>query len=104
MTTRELGLLRQAVEEATGLEVSHFYDDLVFVDLGVFLLRFDNTVPGKVHLHFQEDCEAAARTELVTNLRDRGLANGLTLVPAGAFALEPLPGSGELRIRFAEAY
>lgn len=100
VTTRELGLVKQTVEEATGLEISHFYDDLVFVDLGVFLLRFDNVVPGKIHLHFQKDCEADARRELTLKLTDRSQANKLTLVPAPDFILESVEGREEIQIRF----
>jgi len=100
MTTRELGLLKQTVEEATGLEVTHYFDDLVFVTMGAFLFRFDNTTPGRVHLHFQKDCERAAREELFQKLTQRAMANKLTLVLAADVVLEPVEGKEEIRICF----
>lgn len=84
----------------TGLEISHTYDDLVFVDMGAFLLRFDNAEAGKVHLHFEADCEASARKEFQLTLGQRCASNQLTLTPADDFRLEEVPGKEELRLKF----
>ena len=52
---RPLGLIMEAVE-LMGLEVTHAYEDLVFISHNAFLLRMGSE-GQQVYLYFNEGCE-----------------------------------------------
>ena len=95
-----LGKLREAVQQATGLDITHVYEDLVFVEHSPFLIRFDHDDLTKVYAHFNIDCDTEDKEKLLGRLVDTASMEGLNCVDAARFTLEPVDGKEEIRINF----
>ncbi len=59
MIYRDLEKVRTIIDEATGLEVSYAYDDLVFPDHTAFIIQFDDTKASHFFGYFHKDCNPA---------------------------------------------
>lgn len=97
---RSIGKIKQIVEEATGLEVTHIFDDLIFIENSAFLLRFDDGNFARFFLHFHEDCGGSYREDLKKGLEAAAEANGMRCTPEKDFTMEQIPGKEEIRITF----
>lgn len=83
---RPLGLIMEAVEQM-GLEVTHAYEDLVFIEHNAFLLRMGSE-GTQVHLYFNEDCEPDQRDPLHEQLSAFGAEYGLKILRSGTYTME----------------
>nr|WP_320133778.1 hypothetical protein [uncultured Holophaga sp.] len=97
----DLGRTQNIVKEATGLEVTHFYDDLVFVDHSAFLIQFDRKDLKHFTVHFNMDCPPADRIKLFSSLHDKATKEGLTCNLGQLFTLEQVEDKEEIQILFA---
>jgi len=102
MTTKlfDLGRVQNAVKAATGLEVSHAYQDLVFVEQSAFMIQFDAEDLKRFICHFNEECPAADRAKLLTHLQAAALKEGLSCAEGKVFRLEQVEDKEEIRIVF----
>ncbi|MBN1949850.1 MAG: hypothetical protein JW801_01520 [Bacteroidales bacterium] len=57
MKYRDLEKVRKIIDEATGLEISYAYDDLVFPDYTAFILRYDDNTENNFFCHFHQDVD-----------------------------------------------
>jgi hypothetical protein len=96
---RPLGKIREMIQ-STGLDISHFYDDLVICDFSVFIIKFDNYNESRIHLYFNEDCEEGEKARLCNFLLTESRSAGLDLIFAGSFMLEPIESAEEIKISF----
>ena len=99
---RELGRVKQVVEEACGLEITHFYDDIVLVEHSAFLIRFDQVEQRDFHVYFNRDCRKEDRLKILSKLLKASEANGMYCIYSGSFSMEPKPGQEEIEISFYE--
>ena len=83
---RPLGLIANALEEV-GLVVSYSYDDLVFVDSTVVLIKMCEK-PDEVLLYVNTDCDMETAKELEIQLIVAARKEGLQLSYAGKFSLK----------------
>ena len=97
---RPLGEARQIVE-SIGHEITYFYDDLVFSDNNMYILKFDDEVQKQFHLYFNEDCEKPVATEVEVALRNAAKSIGFKIVTEGMYTISQKEGSEELEISFA---
>lgn len=100
MKMRELGKLRQIVEEAVGLDVTHIFEDLVFVEMSAFLLRFDDTDFQHFFVYFSHECEREARKYLWAALSQTAKKHGMDCRDEGSFRLQGTEGREEVTITF----
>lgn len=98
---RPLGVVRDIVQ-ATGLDISYAYDDLVFSDHSVFILRFDDEKPKRLHLHFNSECEPSESTVFTQKLTDAGKSSGFDILKGSKFSLNQIDGKEELEITFLD--
>jgi hypothetical protein len=98
---RPIGKVREMMM-STGLDISHFYDDLVFSDFSVFILRFDNLNESRIHLYFNTECEKNEKERLYRCLLPESLSAGIDLQYSGSFSLEQLESMEEIKINFME--
>lgn len=96
---RPLGLIMEAIEQM-GLEVTHAYEDLVFISHNAFLLRMGSQAE-QVHLYFNEDCEPDQRGPLHGQLSRFGAEYGLTILCSGTYTMEQREDE-QLDIHFKE--
>lgn len=83
---RPLGLIANAIEEV-GLLVSYSYEDLVFVDSTVVLLKMCEK-PEEVLLYSNTDCSEKETGDLKIRLIVAARKQGLNLSYAGKFSLK----------------
>ena len=88
MNYRDLEAVRQIVEQATGLEITYAYEDLVFPDNGVFIIQFDDENNDNLFCYFREKCKPADRETIFTNLSAECAKKKCSIVDKGAFTLE----------------
>ena len=99
MKYRDLETVRQIIDEATGLEVSYAYDDLVFPDHTAFIIQYDDEDQNKLFCHFHKDCQGKDREKLINNLTKVTEAKRMKLVVKKQFELEQV--DEEVRIVFS---
>jgi len=88
MIYRDLEKVRTIIDEATGLEVSYAYDDLVFPDHTAFIVQFDDTQATNFFCYFHIDCNLEDQKELEKKLTASCLNQKCTIIFKGGFKLE----------------
>ena len=88
MIYRDLEKVRTIIDDATGLEVSYAYDDLVFPDHTAFIIQFDDTKATHFFSYFHKDCNPADQKDLEDKLTASCLKQKCTLTFKGSFELE----------------
>lgn len=88
MNYRDLEAVRQIVEQATGLEITYAYEDLVFPDNGVFIIQFDEENNDNLFCYFQEECNPTDRNTIYAKLAAECIKKKCSIVDKGAFTLE----------------
>ena len=96
---RPLGLIIEAIE-SMGLEVTHAYEDLVFVSHNAFLLRMGSK-GEMVHMYFNEESEPDKRPLLHEQLSSLGAERGLKILWSGTYTMEQRDDE-HVDIHFAE--
>ena len=101
MTTqiRPLGKVRDIVQ-ATGLDIAYAYDDLVFSENSVFVIRFDENIAEKLHLYFNVDCHPSESKVIEHRLKIAGKIAEFEIASAGLFAVNQIEGKEEITINF----
>lgn len=88
MIYRDLEKVRTIIDEATGLEVSYAYDDLVFPDHTAFIIQFDDTKATNFFCYFHKDCNPEDQKVLEEKLTASCINQKCTLIFKGSFELE----------------
>jgi hypothetical protein len=96
---RPLGIVRDLVQ-SIGFDISYAYDDLVFSDNSVFILRFDDEVQEKLYLYFNSDCNPKESEIITKRLIAEGKTVGLNITKTGLFTLKQLDNKEEIEIKF----
>lgn len=82
---RPLGTVVEMLQ-MLGMDVTHQYEDLVFVSQNLFILEFTDDA-ARIDLYFNEDTEEEKAQEVMGQLEAVGELHGLTIVYKGAYAL-----------------
>ena len=69
-----------------GMDVTHQYEDLVFVSRNLFILKFTDD-PACIDLYFNERIEEEKAREVMGQMEAVGGLQGLTIAYKGAYAL-----------------
>ena len=96
---RPLGEVRDIVQ-ATGLDISYAYEDLVFSDHSVFILRFADEATKKLYLYFNSACIEPEANALTEKLITAGKGMGFEILKAGSFTLTQASEIEEIEIKF----
>lgn len=95
---RPLGKVTEMIENIA-LEVTHAYDDLVFVLHNPFLIQFTDS-PGVIKIFFNQDLKPARAKELEITLTEDAAKKDLTLEIGGKYEMTQKEGEEEIDIRF----
>ena len=91
MTTRELGLVREALT-AAGMDISYAYDDLVFLEHNGFMLQFtDNPHELLIHVHNRADTNTI--NGAVAILRTKGADLNLIFIQGRSYRIHEADGN-----------
>jgi len=88
MEVRNLEKVRAIIKDATGLDVSYAYDDLVFPDHTAFIVQFDDDNAKNFFCYFQEECEPAERKKILDSLTTACSKERCSILSKGSFRLE----------------
>ena len=97
---RPLGILKTLME-ALGFEVTHCYEDLVFVEHNAFLLRMEEK-GKKVSLLFNTESDVDKRDEIEEQLKIAGKAHNLIISCSGTYHMTPNEADGTINLEFQE--
>lgn len=100
MSLRPLGIAKEIVEQL-GLEVTHVYDDLVFVEHSAFLLQFDDAEPGRLKVYYNAECPPDAVAGLEIKLERAAREREFGIVHSGRFSFRPKEGEEAFEILFS---
>lgn len=96
---RPLGKVREIVQ-SVGLDISYAYDDLVFSDHSVFILKFNDDRENELHLYFNADCNPSEANELEGKLTAAAKTGSLMVKREGFFKIFQKEEAEELQIEF----
>ena len=96
-----LGRVKQIIEEALGLEVTHAYEDVAFVEHSAFIIMFSNDDLNKFKCYFSTDCSERDRKSLFAKIDAASPRNKMTAVNAGTFSMEQLENE-EIKLNFQD--
>lgn len=96
---KPLGIVRELVQ-SIGFEISYAYDDLVFSDHSIFILRFDDANPDNLSLYFNSDCHVAEADLIRKLIIPAGKVMRLHITNTGFFKAEQREGKEEIEIKF----
>ncbi|WP_319765215.1 hypothetical protein [Maridesulfovibrio sp.] len=99
MKLRSLGIVKDILA-AMGLNITHTYDDLVFVDHNAFMIQFDDENPSSLNIFFNIDCEKGVAGDLEQSLAAAAAERDFSIVKSGHFEISPKERSEEIEIKF----
>ncbi|KAB2888979.1 MAG: hypothetical protein F9K32_14470 [Desulfobulbaceae bacterium] len=91
---RPLGLLRELIE-SMGLQITHVFEDLIFIEHNAFLLQMGEE-GADVRLWFNSESLPAERPAIAATLAKAGADCGLRVERRGTFRLEQQVGAEQL--------
>lgn len=97
---RPLGILK-TVLESHGFQVTHCYEDLVFIEHNAFLLRMEEK-GEEVSLFFNTDSEPEKRAGIADALHGAGNHYRLAISPRGTYRLTANEEDNSLDLEFRE--
>ncbi|WP_340110838.1 hypothetical protein [Maribellus mangrovi] len=98
MKFRNLEAVRYIIKEATGLDLTYAYEDLVFPEHMAFLIQFNDKNDKNLFCYFHEDCNPNDKQVIYQQLSKVALKDSITLENKGSFILEQK--NEEVEIRF----
>ena len=98
MTTRELGLVREALT-AAGMDISYAYEDLIFLEHNGFLLQFTDT-ENQLLIHSNSEADEDALTGAITLLQHKATEIGLSFTRGGRYRLRQIDNEENIQLEF----
>jgi len=98
---RPLGLIKTALE-SLGFEISHYYEDLIFVNHNAFLLLMERR-GAEVSLFFNTESTPQLREEISSSLQKAGTSVHLSITRSGTYSLIANEADATLDLRFSPA-
>ncbi len=97
---RPLGIIKTLLERL-GHQVTHCYEDLVFIEHNAFLLRMEEK-GAEVSLFFNTDSDSDQRAIIFKILLNAGSVYGLHIKRMGTYSLLPDIAANTLNLTFRE--
>ncbi len=97
---RPLGILKTLLE-SLGYQVTHCYEDLIFIEHNAFLFRMEEK-GEEVSLFFNSESEPDKRAGIAETLADAGKHSRLTITRLGTYRLMPNAADNTLSLEFLE--
>jgi len=95
---RPLGLLKTLIE-SLGFQVTHCYEDLVFIEHNAFLLRMEER-GEEVSLFFNVDSEVDKRDGIAELFSTVGKTHSLVISCSGTYRMTPNEEDGTISLEF----
>jgi hypothetical protein len=89
------------VVEHLGFQVTHCYEDLVFIEHNAFLLRMEEQ-GEEVSLFFNSESDVDKRDEIAELFKTEGKAHQLVISSSGTYQMIPNEADGTIQLEFQE--
>jgi hypothetical protein len=100
---RNLDKVRFIMKEATELDVAYAYEDLVFSEHGLFIIRFDDNNDDNLFCYFNKDCIPVKQKLVQTQLAEVCDLNSVRLLYKGTFEMNQIENAEEFELKLYEA-
>lgn len=97
---RPLGILKNLMENL-GFQVTHCYEDLVFIEHNAFMLRMEEKGEN-VSLLFNTESDVDKRDEIAALLKTEGKTHNLVISCSGTYQITPNETDGTINLEFLE--
>ena len=97
---RPLGILKMVLE-TLGFEVTHCYEDLVFIAHNAFLMRME-AKGEEISLFFNTLSDLDKRDEIEALLKNEGKTHNLIISRSGTYQITPNGADGTINIEFKD--
>lgn len=97
---RPLGILKMVIENL-GFQVTHCYEDLVFIEHNAFLLRMEER-GEEVSLFFNAESDVDKRYEIEELFKKEGEAYKLVISSPGVYQMTANEADGTINLKFQE--
>ncbi len=94
---------RFIIKDATKLDISYAYEDLVFAEHGLFLLQFCNPEGTQFNCWFNHEINESDEIKLFDSLVKTASLNTAVITYKGHFSMDQNPKSEQINIQFFEA-
>jgi hypothetical protein len=98
---RSLGKARE-MAQASGFDISYAYDDLVFSEHNVFIIKFHERDYSKLYLYFNIDCDPKVALSIEQKMIKYGPVSEMGVVRKGFFSIKQAEDKEELELSFME--
>src|SRR5512138_1076908 len=98
---RPIGIVREIINES-GLEITYAYDDLLFIENSILIIKFDDDDPSKIGIYFSVDCDEMTGKDLFAKIKKSSLLRKMTAESLGKFRMEEDAGNEIINIEFIE--
>ena len=98
MTTRELGLVREALTVA-GMEISYAYEDLIFLEHNGFLLQFRDK-PQEISIHVNIKADEKKFAGAIALLQLKATEVGLIMTTREKYRIRQIDGEESIQLEF----
>lgn len=96
MDLKPLGLVKKIVE-SVGMDISHAYDDLVFLNHNALLLQFTET--NQILIHMNSEADKSKAQPDVIRLQEAAFCQGMKFYAGHFYTLEQ-ENDESIRIKF----
>ncbi len=96
MAYRDLDKVRVMIKEATNLDISYAFDDLVFPEHAAFMIQYNDVETEDFFCFFHKDCLADAKTDIFGKLTSTFNRHGSTIAHKGGFVLNQVEDKIEI--------
>lgn len=83
-----------------GLDISYFYDDLIFSDHSLFIIQFDDENPEIFKLFFNRECVLNKKIKIKDKLYEEAEKRGINMRDEGTFFFTEDMKSLEISIHY----
>lgn len=94
---------RFIIKDATKLDISYAYEDLVFAEHGLFLLQFCNPEGTQFNCWFNHEINETDEIKMFDSLVKTASLNTAEITYKGHFNMDQHPRSEQINIQFFEA-
>ena len=99
MKFRNIETVRGIIKEATGLDITYAYEDLVFPEHMAFLIQFDDNNANNLFCFFHSDCNPQSRKDIYQQMAKVSSEKKITLEESGTFNFEQKGEDVEIRFQ-----
>ncbi len=96
---RPLGQLKNVIENLD-VDISHTYEDLVFLEHTAYIIRFDDKIYNRLYIHFNEECPENDAKDIFADFKKKAEAEGFDAILDKKFKMEADEENEQLRLEF----